>query len=381
MEPQQPQNKDQAFDDLQQESRIGRTARMLDEHGKLEPSQRLDIRDRFPRFLEEYGYTQTQAAREIGLSHTTVSEVLRDKYKGKSIDQLLARVHNWMELAARRDNLIRKRKFVETSVAVEILQVAGIVAETCQMGVIFGPARIGKTMTLRAIAGDGRFGDPVLLEIDKFTVRPAPLCRALCRLFELRTDGTMDAVFNRLVERLTGTKRLLMLDEADMLSYDAIEMVRRLHDKTGCPVLFSGKPLIYERMGLRTVGDFSEHLDQLAGRIVIKRDLTERTRGKNPQPLYSLEDIRKLIGSSDLKLHVSKDAEKWLQMQASSLGTGGIGTALICLYLAYKIATARGDEAITRDHLEDVKALTMGHEDATRILEAVQESAGMRRVV
>ena len=40
------------------------------------------------------------------------------------------------------------------------------------------------------------------------------------------------------------------------------------------------------------------------------RDLTLRTRGKKPQPLFSLDDIRKLIRRGDVKLHVAPDAVK-----------------------------------------------------------------------
>ena len=89
--------------------------------------------------------------------------------------------------------------------------------------------------------------------------------------------------------------RLLVVDEAERLSFKALETIRDLHDQTGCPVLFCGKPTIYERLGFRVLGDYSEVTDQLASRIVMKRDLTEWTRGHNPEPLFSLADIRKLI--------------------------------------------------------------------------------------
>ncbi len=97
--------------------------------------------------------------------------------------------------------------------------------------------------------------------------------------------------------------------------------------------------------------------------------------------MYTVEDIRKLIRQSSLKLHVSKDAEKWLQARASTLGLGGIGKALVSLYLAAKVAYAKGEQTITVDHLEDVADLSMGHEDAARVAEAVADSSGMRRVV
>ncbi len=374
-------NSEQAFDLVQQEARVVRTARMLDEHVRLTPSQRTDIIERFRRFIEEHGYTQTAVGREIGMAHWAISEALHLRYTGKRANTCLVRLHNWMELTARRDTILHGKRFVETAVAQEILIVARTVAETCKMGMVFGPSHIGKSFTLAAIEGDQAFGCPVLITVEPWLVRPLPLSREICARFELRTGGTFDTLARRLVKRLEGTKRMLIFDEADLLSYRAIETIRGLHDATGCPVLFAGKPKIYERLGFRALGDFNEVTDQLASRIVMKRDLTERTRGEHPEPLYRLEDVRKLIHQSGLKLHVSKDAEKWLQSRASTLGMGGIGKALFSLYLAAKVAYAKGDDTITVEHLEDVDDLAMGHEDAERMLEAVAGSSGMRRVV
>ena len=380
-ENEKPTDNERAFDLLSTEGRVARTARMLAEDQALKPNQRKDIAERVLKFIEEHGLTQAAVAREVGISTTTISEVLRLRYRGKTSDRQLVTLHNWLELAARRENIVRSRTFVETSIARDILHVAGIVAETCKIGVVFGPAQLGKSFTLQAIEGDQRFGDPVLIRVDESLLRPLPLCRALATRFELSAHGTFDRVFHRVVKRLEGTKRMLMFDEVERVHYKTLEMIRDLHDQTGCPVLLCGKPLVYAKLGFRRAGDFSEVTDQLAARIVVRRDLTERSRGDKPQPLFSIDDIRKLIQQSQLKLHVTPDAEKWLQGRASTLGMGGIGKALVCLYLAYKLCFVKGDNAITARHLEDVEDLAMGHEDAERVAEVVAESSGMKRVV
>jgi hypothetical protein len=127
------------------------------------------------------------------------------------------------------------------------------------------------------------------------------------------------------------------------------------------------------------MGDFKEVVDQLAGRIVIRRDLTERTRRPdNPEPLFKIEDIRALIKVANLDLKVTRDAQRWLQDRACTLGMGGFGKAVIHLYLAYKFATARGDDAITAVHLEGIEQMTIGHEDVNRVEDVVRESSGKR---
>lgn len=392
MNENQDNTSDRPFDLLAQEGRVARTARMLDENKRLQANQRRDICERFKRFIEEHAYTQNAVAREIGVSSTTISEVVRLRYIGKTADSHLVKVHNWMELAARRDNIVHNPQFVETSIARQVQQVAGIVAETCKMGVVFGPAQIGKTFTLTSLKGDQRFGDPVLIRVDESLLRPFALCRAVAARFDLPVYGPFDACFRRVVKRLVGTKRMIMFDEIERVHYQTLEMIRDLHDQTGCPILLCGKPAIYAKLGFREVGGFSQVTDQLASRIVVRRDLTEHTRCRCGAPdskkcickierLFSIEDIRKLVKQSDLKLHLSRAAEKWLQGRASTLGMGGIGKALVALYLAYKLAFVKGDAEITAQHLEDVDDLSMGHEDAERIAEVVAEASGMRRVV
>jgi hypothetical protein len=149
-----------------------------------------------------------------------------------------------------------------------------------------------------------------------------------------------------------------------------------------------GKPKIFAKLGLRQIGDFSEVTDPLSSRIIMHRDLTLRTRGKKLQPLFSLDDIRKLIHRGDVKLHVAPDAVKWLQARDSTLGTGGLGRALACFYsfaaqgmLACKVAFVQNEDTITAQNLEDVTDMTMGDEDAQRVAKVVAESSGIRRVV
>ena len=354
---------------------------MLDESKTLTDGQRKDVVERFYKFLEEHpDHKQVSVARELCISTGTISGVLKGHQKGPAADRHLARLHNWMELAARRGEIIKSRKFVETAVAREILTVAGAVAETCQMGAIWGPSHIGKTFTLESIEGDPTFGDPVLIRIVDATLAPLPLCRVLCDKFKLPASGTYDALFRRLTSRLEGTKRMLIFDEVERVHYRTLEMIRDLHDQTGCPVLLCGKPKIYERLGLRQVGEWTEITDQLAARIVIRRDLTERTRGSTPQPLFTRDDIRALVKNTQLKLRVGPDAIDWLQGRASAIGTGGVGTALVCLYLAAKVAYVNGDAVITADHLQDVAGLVIGLEDAERILESVQQANQIARL-
>ncbi|HNQ24745.1 MAG TPA: AAA family ATPase [Phycisphaerae bacterium] len=373
-----------AFDVLSAESRVVRSARYMPEDQPLSDAQRRDVADRCRQFMGEHRVTRDQVGRAVGLAGGTVSKLLGHKYHGTAGDRYLARLNNWLELAAQQHNLIGGKQWVETAVARDVLAVVGIVAETCKIGVLFGPAQIGKTFTLQAIEGDARFGSPLLIRVDESRTCPCALCKHVATRFNLSTRGSFDAIFSRLVTRLRGTKRLLIFDEIDRAQYRTLEFLRDLHDETGCPLLLCGKPVIYDRLGFREAGGFKQVMDQLSGRVVVCRDLLERTRdrdGRPGEPLYTLADIRALVGQAGLQLRVTPDAERWLQDRACTLGQGGVGKALVYLYLGAKLAFVQGDDVLTSDHLEAVVDLAMGHEDAARRAAMVADSASMRHAV
>ncbi len=351
---------------------------MITADEKLTDGRKCDIAERVRSYADKHGITLAQIARQLDTSASTVSEVLLRKYAGRA-DKHLRALNNWMELDARRRNIVLDRQFAEHSVARDIITVAEIVSETCKIGVVFGPAQIGKSFTLAALEGSDRLGQPVLIRMGESAQRPKAVCRMVCAAFGLKTEGTFDALMRRLVKRLQGTRRPIFVDEADDCSYRVLEFLRELHDRTGCGPLLCGKPAIYQKLGFRDVGDFREVTDQLSARVVIRRDLTERTRRtEHPTPLFTKDDIRALITTASLELKVAPSAIDWLQARACVIGMGGFGMAVINLYLAYKFAVGSGATEITAEHLEAVQQTTMGHEDLERMEEVVAESSGTR---
>jgi DNA transposition AAA+ family ATPase len=383
-----PDDHNNTFDLVGQEGRLVRSSRMIAEGETITEARKADIRRRADEYRKKHGIHQHQIAREIGCGNGTISQVLAGRYgttkRGKKVlcddTQYLRRLNNWMELDARRRNLIQNREFVETSVARDIIQVAEIVAETCKLGVCYGPSQLGKSFTLRSLEGSDRLGAPILFRVEESRKRPLPLCRHMCSKLNLKTRGTFDVLASRLEGHLDGTKRMLMFDEAERLTYQAIEWVRDVHDQTGCPVLFVGKPAIYQKLGFREMDNYREVTDQLASRVVIRRDLTARTRvdPANPQPLFTRDDIRKLIQVANLDIKVSTDGVQWLHDRACTLGMGGIGMAKILLYLAYKYAVATGATTITAELLDKIDELRVEPEDVERIETIVHDPQSKR---
>lgn len=348
---------------------------MIGPDEQISEARKVEIRRRVKEYVRKHDdISQAVLAKQCNVSRGTVSDVLRGVYgarrdkKACDDSEYLRRFNNWMELDARRRNILQNKKCVAHSVAREIITVAELVSETCMMGVVYGPARIGKTFTLQALENSDRLGNPVMFRMGASKATPKAVCELMCDKLGLPVLGSLASLTRRLVKHLAGTRRMLIFDEADACSYRILEWIREIHDDTGCPVLLAGKPKIRQRLGFRDLGSFREVTDQLSNRIFVKRDLTERTRRtNNPEPLYSKDDIRQLIKVANLELKVSRSAVDWLQDRSCVIGMGGFGMVAVYLYLAYKVAEATGATEITTAHLDSVQQTTLGHEDASEV--------------
>ncbi|EAC1718459.1 ATPase, partial [Escherichia coli] len=143
----------------------------------------------------------------------------------------------------------------------------------CEISVLYGAAGLGKTMILREYAARNR--DAILIEADPgYTART--LLEELCRQLGVKVRGNIHELINACVHELRDSGRLLMVDEAELLPYRALEVLRRLHDKAGVGVALAGMPrLLINLKGNR--GEFA----QLYSRVALSLDLGDTLAQKD----------------------------------------------------------------------------------------------------
>ncbi|HGG6757209.1 TPA: AAA family ATPase [Salmonella enterica subsp. enterica serovar Java] len=225
----------------------------------------MDIITQLRDVMDSHGYSQGQIARAIGRSVTAMSQYLQGKYNGDIAD-MEERIGHFLRRVREKQNALRiDERFVSTPTAskgLEVLSYAHLESEIC---VLFGAAGLGKTMILREYAR--RDSNVIFIEADPgFTART--LLEELCGSLRLSKNGNIHTLIDLCVEKLKGTGRLLIIDEAELLPYRALEVVRRLHDKAGIGVVMAGMPrLIVNLKGKR--GEFA----QLYSRVALALDL------------------------------------------------------------------------------------------------------------
>ncbi|HIB1368004.1 TPA: AAA family ATPase [Salmonella enterica subsp. enterica serovar Muenchen] len=225
----------------------------------------MDIITQLKDVMDAHGYSQGQVARAIGRSSATMNQYLQGKYNGDIAD-MEERIGHFLRRVREKQNALRiDERFVSTPTAskgLEVLSYAHLESEIC---VLYGAAGLGKTMILKEYAR--RDSNVIFIEADPgFTART--LLEELCGRLRLSKNGNIHALIEVCVEKLKDSGRLLVIDEAELLPYRALEVIRRLHDKAGIGVVLAGMPrLIVNLKGKR--GEYA----QLYSRVALALDL------------------------------------------------------------------------------------------------------------
>ncbi len=217
-------------------------------------------------YAEEHKLSQSKIATMLGVSPAVISQYLKGVYTGDvaSIDK---KVREMLERAHEKSKDI-KSDFVATTTAKNILDVCAMAHTMKDINLVIGEAGLGKTMALKQYAKTVE--NVVLIETDP-TFSPKVLLVELCNKLGIVPTRNNHDNTTAIIEKLAGSERLLIIDEAELLNYKCLEIVRRIHDKSGVGVILAGMPRL--RANLR--GKRGEY-KQLYSRVGFACDLHDK---------------------------------------------------------------------------------------------------------
>ena len=207
-----------------------------------------NVQQKLEAYKRETGVSQETISKEMNLSASAISAWMKGKYKGDS-DKITELVDQYLTRNQRRSVETKVIKmdfdFVETSIYTTISDGVQISDAYRQIRVIIGDSGVGKTTALKRIK-DQRSNSvyvPVYAGI-----RKNRFLDKLCEAAGLVGYGSFDDKFELLVKNLTGTDRLILVDEVEHLPIDAVDALRRINDFTGCGVILAGLPVFLDRL-------------------------------------------------------------------------------------------------------------------------------------
>jgi len=343
----------QAMDRLNDNNRIITESMMLNRNEKLTDQQVQDVVDRFTAYLDARGMTRAQAARECGYAPSTLSLFSSGKYvadrSGIAID-----LNNWMERDSRRNQGRRPKNYVKTWIAEDIRTTVYQADKLRMMACVVVPSGAGKTMVLRALTDE--LNGVYVYCSDGFTARD--LLRAIASgLGYEGNNATRGQLLRVIVERLTGTNRIIFVDEAQNAGKH-IGALRSIYDLTQSPVIMAGS---HEILGF--INDRAHGRGQFSSRT-IRYNALDYVRDAEGGPdgsergrdLFTIEEIQAFFDSKRIRLDREATKMVWALACLPNHGT----LRLVEATIETIFNTIPDVELVTREMVIDALQLLVG---------------------
>ncbi len=303
--------------------RLLQDVRVMTEAGKLmDTLTEGDIRAirlQLGQYIKQHKITISGVAKSLGRSPAALSQFLSGKYAGDA-KKLTMDVKAWMEDDLQRRRAPNYEGFVTTNVAKTILSALHFASKTNGIALIYGPAGIGKSMTVNAYSK--KHPGTILMRIRVGALRVRGMLNLLCNELNIHEYQHTDRNFTLIAEKIAHTDRMIIVDEAHRLKFDGLEAIRDIHDITECPVALIGTSNMIRQIdeGLRDTRDWIT--DQFSSRSCIRQDLLSAMRSGGGKLLFTEKEIFEIF--DEQKLRLIPESARWLAALASTPGIGGL---------------------------------------------------------
>ncbi len=225
-----------------------------------------EVKNDLRALMKRANKSQKQVSKETGISSAAISQFLNGTYTGKN-DEMARRLNQYITLEESRLNVVKTDVIYEKLHNTENALFACTVANKRNiMALVCGEAGAGKTTALNLYKD--RNASAVLVTANSCAKTATAALGLICKELHLETPKNKTAMISAIVARLKGTNRLIIIDEADHLTLDALQAVRNINDMAGVGIVLSGNNKIYQQMkSPRNGGSF----DQIRTRIAVRK--------------------------------------------------------------------------------------------------------------
>ena len=226
------------------------------------------LHERFVLWRDQSGTSVNRIAGMIGRSAAAVSQYANYKYEGaipeieKDIATLLRREEDLQFVQA-------TRMFCSTQPSILLWEVLEYCDGKQKMGAALAASGIGKTETCREYKRRNR--SSIFVTADISTRSVGSVLRLIAKASGgVPRRGTISDMLHAIIDRLKGSRRLIIIDDAHFLTWEAFEATRKIHDCAGIGIVYVGQERLYDQM--RGATNRAYLFDQIYSRIAIKRD-------------------------------------------------------------------------------------------------------------
>lgn len=193
--------------------------------------------------MARMGLSQRAASVQIGVSHSALSTWLSGTYKG-SVESVEEKVQQWIDRCREiADGPLPEDERFPVTVDTEVFSAVTSALRSCHLkgkiGVVVAASGSGKTRSVKEYVA--KHAGVMLIECHhSFPARM--VLASIASSCGIEARGSIHELLVSVCDRLRGSGRMLVLDEAEHLKPSVLDVVRRLNDWAGVGIVYVGLP-------------------------------------------------------------------------------------------------------------------------------------------
>lgn len=292
------------------------------------------VREAINKLLDAGELTQVTLSRESGVHQARLNQWLKGVYKGNT-GEIAQALSQWLDGRSQRQAaavaLPTIPDWLPTPTAERILSVLRYSHITAGLGVVYGGAGLGKTLTCEHYAATSP--NVWHVEMGRWDRSMGECLLDIAKAVGLRNILGAGRLAREIIQRLRGTGGLLLIDEAQHLGLDALEAVRAIHDQAAIGLVLLGNESVFSQL---TGGSRAAEFSQLYRRV------GKRQRLDKPEA----RDIAMLCAAWRIDAPAIKE-----RLRAIAEQPGGLGGVTEVLCLGHLLAHGEG-EPLSERHVQ-----------------------------
>lgn len=205
----------------------------------------LDLREQLNNFLSKNDVSQAKVSRALGVSASALNQWLFNEYKG-NVDKITEAVKSFLIRQEEKESQLQFQiTFCHITATKKVWEVARICHLDNEIGIIYSDAGLGKTVALKEYA---KLNPDVVLIEATLGYTTKVVFSKLHKALGLDGLGSINSMFEEVVEKLKYSGRLIIIDEAEHLPYRSLELLRRIYDMAGVGIMLAGMPRLLQNI-------------------------------------------------------------------------------------------------------------------------------------
>lgn len=187
----------------------------------------LELLDKVRAYMKEKNLSQADAAAEIGISKTALSQLFSGTYKANP-QKMFDVLESHFEIKERTRLTYQEIKYADTCISSEVCDVIGVCHAKGGLAIAAGDAGIGKTKAAQHYVAEHPT-NAVLITINPCLTSIKAVLNVLAERLGAPAEHSRDRLWRAIVQKLSDGM-VLIFDEAQHLTLKTIEVLRSFSD-------------------------------------------------------------------------------------------------------------------------------------------------------